>query len=354
MPPRANLHANRPISYHSHKLNCRIGTSMPDAAVSVQLTETEAACLKAIKDGQDRKTRIAVRIKRDLRTVTRALEILSRAHLIWRADSRRWRPTQHGLHCAVRVVPDPPRRRGGTRFGRHAPGSTVERLQEALDRPISGADLVDRLGVTRQRVHQLVVRLHALGRVRLGDLENILHIVARGDDPTLLLTRDEERILSVLPDEAATSAHKLAERTSMSAVRAGHSVCRLCNHGLIEETRSARDRWLYRLTPKGRAHFQRRASAQRADPAPLAVRSDRVRNVLSYLKARREARIRDVRDGLGITQTSMNALMQYLKRKGLVTKSGPELSAPYRLTTEGRGTLQEMIRRDWQQHLSAA
>ena len=130
---------------------------MPNAAKCVQLTETEAACLEAIKDGQDRKTRIAVKTKRDLRTVTVALEILSRAHLIWRADSRSWRPTQHGLHCAVRVVPDPPRRRGGKMFGRHAPGSTAERLHEALDRPMSGADLVDCLGVTRQRVHQLVV-----------------------------------------------------------------------------------------------------------------------------------------------------------------------------------------------------
>jgi len=51
-----------------------------------------------------------------------------------------------------------------------------------------------------------------------------------------------------------------------------------------------------------------------------------------------------VRDALGIAYASINALMQYLKRKRLVKKVGDELSAPYGLTDEGREALADMIR----------
>ena len=44
-------------------------------------------------------------------------------------------------------------------------------------------------------------------------------------------------------------------------------------------------------------------------------------------------------------QQSINALMQYLKRKQLVKKTGEEISAPYSLTGEGRAALAEMKRR---------
>ncbi len=315
------------------------------AAESVQLTTSEAACLEAVKAGLDGKTGIAVATKQDLKAVARALETLGRAGLVKRTGSRRWRPTEHGRDCAVHVVPDPERRRGGKAFGRLVAGSAAERLLAALDRPRHGADLVARLGVTPQRVHQLVVRLHAQDRVRLGDRGKILHIVARRDDRSLLLSRDEERILSALPDKAATTVPKLAAGARMMSARARAVVGRLREMGLVEETGFARGETQYRVAAEGRAHFQRRASARRAEPAPLKVKSDRVRSVLSYLAERGEARIRDVRDALAISQASMNALMQYLKRKGLVSKTGRDLSAPYELTTEGRDILREMSRR---------
>ncbi len=319
---------------------------MPPAAERVQLTVTEAACLNAVKNGLDGKTKIAVETKRDLKTVANALERLGRARLIGRTGSRRWHPTKHGRYCAVRVVPDPERRRGGKAFGRLVAGSTAERLLNTLDRPMRGVELVERLGVTPQRVHQLIVRLHAQDRVRLGDRGNILHIVARSDDPALLLTRDEERMLSALPDGVATTVPRLAAGARMRSARVINVVGHLYEMGLVEKAGSSRSRTLYRLSAEGRTHFQRRASARRAEPAPLKVRSDRVRNVLSYLAERGEARIKDVRDALGISQASMNALMQYLKRQGLVRKVSHELSAPYELTGEGRDILREMFRRD--------
>jgi DNA-binding MarR family transcriptional regulator len=191
-----------------------------------------------------------------------------------------------------------------------------------------GVELVERLGVTPQRVHQLIVRLHAQGRVRLGDRGDILHIVARSDDPSLLLTHDEERILSALPDEAATTVPKLAAGTHLPSARATNAVDHVYEKGLVEEAGSSRGYTLYRLAAEGRAHIQRHASARRAEPPALKVRSNRVRSVLSYLAERGGARIKEVRDALGISQSSMNALMQYLKRIGLVKK--PSRSAHFR------------------------
>lgn len=220
--------------------------------------------------------------------------------------------------------------------------------------PMRGVELVERLGVTPQRVHQLIVRLHAQGRVRFGDRGKILHIVARSDDPSLLLTHDEERILSALPDDAATTVPRLAVRARMRSARATNAVGHVCEKGLVEEVGSIRGYTLYRLAADGRAHIQRRASGRRAEPAPLKVKSNRVRSVLSYLAEHGCARIKDVGDALGISQASMNALMQYLKRMGLVQKISCELSAPYELTIEGRDILKEMLRRDQAQALPTA
>jgi Mn-dependent DtxR family transcriptional regulator len=315
---------------------------------------SEAACLDAVKGGLNGKTKIAIETKRDLKTVAKALEKLSYARLIRRTGRRFWAPTNHGRHCAIRVVPDPERRLGGKSFGRLVAGSTAERLLNLLDRPMRGVELVERLGVTPQRVHQLVMRLHAQGRVRLGDSGNILHIVARSDDPALLLTHDEERILSALPGDAATTVPRLAAGARMPSARATNAVDHVYEKGLVEEAGSSRGYTLYRLTAEGRAHIQRRALARRAEPAPLKVKSDRVRSVLSYLAERGRARIKDVRDALDISQASTNALMQYLKRIGLVKKVSSELSAPYELTTEGRDILREMFRRDQEQPLPTA
>ncbi len=317
----------------------------PDAEI-VQLTVSQAACLCAVEGGLDVKTKIAIQTKQDLRTVAKALEKLSCARLIKRVGTRRWCTTDDGRNCNVRVVPNSERRLGGKAFGRLVPGSTADRLLNTLDRPMRGTELVERFGVTPQRIHELVVRLYAQGKVRLGDQGKILHIVARRDDPSLLLTQDEERILSALPDDAATTVPRLAAAAHMMPAGAKNAVFDLREKGLIEESGSGGGQIHYRLSADGRAHFQRRASAQRAQSVPLKVKSDRVRSVMSYLSEREKARIKDVRDALGISHASMNALMQYLKRKGLVRKIRRELSAPYELTTEGHDILREMLRRD--------
>jgi Mn-dependent DtxR family transcriptional regulator len=67
--------------------------------------------------------------------------------------------------------------------------------------------------------------------------------------------------------------------------------------------------------------------------------------VLSAILDSGALRIRDVTHVLRVPHQSINALMQYLKRKHLVKKTGQEFSAPYALTDEGRAALAEMTRR---------
>jgi hypothetical protein len=55
-------------------------------------------------------------------------------------------------------------------------------------------EIVKQLGVTHQRVRQLVIKLHAQGYVTFGDAENPFWIIRRTDDRTPLLSRDKERV----------------------------------------------------------------------------------------------------------------------------------------------------------------
>lgn len=307
----------------------------------IQLTASQAACLDAVLKGLDRKTKIAVETKKDLNVVAAALEELNRVRLIRRADGFRWRATKRGQTSAIRIVPDPKKRLGRKASGRVVPGSATERLLDALERPMRGKDLSVLLGVSPQRVHQIVVRLLAQDRVRIGDRAHILLIVARSDDSSVLLTHDEERVLSALPDGETTTTG-IAAATHLPTARVEELLDRLCGSGLIEDAGTRRNKRLHRLTLAGVGHVQRRKDARRAKPPRLMVRSDRVLDVMTYLSDHRAARIMELRDALSIAHTSMNALMQYLKRKRLVTKVGSELTAPYELTDEGRRALAEM------------
>ena len=55
--------------------------------------------------------------------------------------------------------------------------------------------------------------------------------------------------------------------------------------------------------------------------------------------------MRDLRDALRIPNDSARALMQYLKRKGLIRKAEESLRAPFELTGQGSETQQALSRR---------
>ncbi len=84
-----------------------------------------------------------------------------------------------------------------------------------------GNEIVERLGVSHQRVRQLVIKLHAQGLVTFGDSENPFWIIRRADDRTRLLSRNEEHVLSAIPREYVTTVIKirLAARTPENKVQ---------------------------------------------------------------------------------------------------------------------------------------
>jgi hypothetical protein len=101
--------------------------------------------------------------------------------------------------------------------------------------------------------------------------------------------------------------------------------------------------------PGGGAGAERRGRRIGASRSPsrvaagMSVRSDRVCAVLALAAERRQVRIADVSDALGVARQSINALFQYLKRKALVAQEAH--GAPYVLTAHGREVLAEMQRR---------
>ncbi len=318
---------------------------MQSASEKIQLTASQAACLHVLRDGVDSKTKIAIKAKLNLKAATATLKKLERLRLVKQSVRYRWQTTRRGQSCCVEVMPDRRRRLGGAATGKLAAGSGAERLLDVLDRPMRSPDLAKRLGISRARVRQLIIMLLARGQLRVVDDEKNLHIVARIDDPTILLSRDEERILSVLPDDCPTSAAKIRAATRVSAEREEAVLASLRANGLIENVEGPKGNTLYGLTAAGSEHPQRKESIVRAHPPPLKVQSDRVFAVLSHIAEKDEIRIKDVGDALEIPYQSMNSLMQYLKRSGLVGKIDHEFKAPYILTDEGHGILVEMAAR---------
>ena len=175
---------------------------------------------------------------------------------------------------------------------------------------------------------QLIVDLRAAGRIRLGDSWHRTRIVARVDDPTPLLSRQEQGILSAVAERYATTADKIRQAARCSEGVAARALRRLLELGLIAVEENAAGLKVYGLTEAGSAHPQYRRSGARAAPPALPVRSDRVCAVLALLAERGHAQITDVRDALGVARPSINALFQYLKRKSLVRegRGGPPVS----------------------------
>src|SRR3954466_8299214 len=221
------------------------------------------------------------------------------------------------------------------------------RLLDLLHRPMRGHEIAGHLDVSPQRVRQLVVELMAIGRVRVGDPNRVTLIVARSEDRSVLLSYPEERILSSLPQTEETTASSVAGAVEVTRADVMKLLTLLGDKGLVRETGQSGRGVHYALTGSGAAHVQYRSEAKKARPVPLAVRSDRVRQVLSHLAEHGPARIRDLRDALAIPHNSANALMQYLKRIGLIRKTGDALTAPLDLTTQGLETQQAMVRRSF-------
>lgn len=311
---------------------------MPIKARNFALTRSQAACLIALRNGKNSKSKVALEAELDLIETVTALAALGQLGLARQNKaSRTWGATARGKVCRYKIVPDRPRRNRG------APGASGLRLLALLDRPMRGREIAEKLEITLQRVHQLVIRLHARGYVSIGDQANMLWMVMRAGDKTRLLSRDQERVLSAIPRDYVTDATKI--RLAAHLDRVEKILESLIIAKLIETSVGFRGNQVYRLTSAGLNHPQRVRSARHAQELRLPVESERVRNVLSAIADAGALRARDVAKLLQIPRQSLNALMQYFKRKRLVQKVGKDLHAPYSLTEMGHTALAEMTQR---------
>jgi len=302
---------------------------MTPKAQNLVLTKSQAVCLIALRHRKDSKTAIAIQAKLDLIKTATELGALTRLGLAKQGQAKRWHTTARGKACRFKTVLDRPRRNSGF------PGPGGQRLLELLDRPMRGSEIAEKLGVSQQRVRQLVIKLHAQGRVSFGDPETPFWIVMRAGDKTRLMSRDQERVLSAIPREYATNATKIRLAVRMPETKVRQILERLIIDRLVEAFEGWRGDRVYRITAAGLKHPQRGQVSCHAQAPRPPVESDRVRKVLSAISDSGVLRIRDLTHVLRIPRESMNALMQYLKRKHLVKKTGQEFNAPYSLMDEG-------------------
>jgi len=303
------------------------------------LTRNQAACLGALRGRELLKSELAIETKLGLLTIARELQRLAHLGLARRDQGLKWHVTARGKTCHFKTVPNRPRRNSAMI------GPGAKRLLDILDRPMRQSLIAEKLGVSEQRVHHLIIRLHALGLVRFADPTCPSWLVMRASDKTPLLSRDAERVLSVLPDDYATDVKKISGAARMSASKVMGILQELIDKSLANALRGLDGSPTYRITSAGQEHPQRIPDRNRARAPRLPVESDRVRVVLSTIRDCGSLRIRDATEQLGIPHQSLNALFQYLKRKRLIAKTDNDLHAPYSLTDDGRTALTEMIRR---------
>jgi len=217
---------------------------MPVKARNLILTNSQAACLIALRHCKDSKSKIAIEAKLDLIKTATALGALARLRLAKQNRTKKWHATARGRTCRYETVPDHPRR------NRALPGAGGRRLLALLDRPMRAREIAEKLGVTDQRVRQLVIKLHAQGYVSFGDPVNAFWIVMRAGDKTRLLSRDEERVLSAIPLEYVTDATKIRLAARIPENKVQKILESLIVRRFVEASEGLRGNKVYRITAR--------------------------------------------------------------------------------------------------------
>src|SRR5260370_29479634 len=134
------------------------------------------------------------------------------------------------------------------------PGPGARRLLKLLDRPMRGREIAEKLGVSHQRVRQLMIKLHAQGRVIFGDPEKPFWFVMRSGSKSSLLSRDEERVLSAIPREYGTNATKIRLAARMPENKVQKILEHLIVSGFVEAFDGLQGNRVYRITAAGLKH----------------------------------------------------------------------------------------------------
>lgn len=223
------------------------------------------------------------------------------------------------------------------------PSRAAMRLLAALDRPRRGSELSALLGVSRERVRQLIGQLADMGLVRSANPGRRTTVVARHDDPTLLLAREQARVLNRFMEAEAATVSQITMHIGMRVAMVGAVVESLCALGMVERTGATRQGTLYRLTPAGLSHWQRSPKNIRRAKAPsLWTRGDRISNALLYIHDHEPVGTVEMRKALNLSPDALNCMLQYLKRVGMVRNAAETWPVPYTLTLDGRQTVMAM------------
>ncbi|HXZ15158.1 MAG TPA: hypothetical protein VEH77_04160, partial [Roseiarcus sp.] len=143
--------------------------------------------------------------------------------------------------------------------------------------------------------------LHAQGCIEFVDPDHPSWLIRRADDKSTVLTRDESRVLSLIPAQRAAEVSRLTAARTLARCEAKHIVDKLVEGGLVEVVPSGAP--AVRLTAAGLDHPQRIPAKRIAPPPRLPVRSDRVRLVLQTIAGADALRIRDVKRLTNIPRT---------------------------------------------------
>ncbi len=323
------------------------------------LTKSQAACLMILRNPGFSQRRIAGAAKLDLKKTETALRKLAELGLATRSNSKLWTATATGEICVFETVADPRVKEAGRL--RPTPSSnsiwrTSRNTTPGPRSPDPAADVCSICWIGRrapptshasqgcppERVGQLFLHLQAHGRIVFVDPDHPSWPIKRGDDESAALARDETRVLSAVPAERAADVSSLTMVKTLARCDIEGILDRLVEGGLVETVESPSGAPAFRLTAAALKHPKYVPSKRLPPPPPLPVRSDRVCLVLQTIADADALRIRDVKHLTKIPQRSINALMQYLKRKRLVVKVGDGFDDPYRLTKQGDATLTEM------------
>jgi len=310
---------------------------MDSDAGAVALLKSQAACLFALRAGNASSSQIAKRVGVSAKEASIALCALEARGLAERGADEVWRVTGLGESCRVSA-----KARKGSLEKLREPSANGRRLLDLLERPMEGRTIARKLGLSRQGGLNVIRRLHAQGVLKFGEPGNPSWWVMRADDRTPLLTREQERVLSATPGEYATNTAKIQRRTLLPKDRVEAALAVLVGSGFVEAVGEFNGAALYTATVAGVAHPQNRPDIRDAEPPHLPVYSDRVRSFLSAIHDAGALRIKDLRHVVQESFQGTNALIQYLKRKGLIQKTNASFEAPYVLTEMGSLTLAEM------------
>jgi hypothetical protein len=159
------------------------------------------------------------------------------------------------------------------------------------------------------------------------------------DDRTPFLSRDAERVLSVLPDDYATDVKKICIVARMSVSKVTGLLEELIFQSLVKVVQGLDSSTTYWITSAGLEHPQRASDGNRARAPrlPVAVRP-RSRRAVDY--SRQWITADQGCDGATRDPPSINerAVPVSKAQAADIAKTSNDLHAPYSLTDDGRAT----------------